>query len=362
MANLITNPSFRTALTGWTVVNVTHRPEDGVQTVGCAEMSTTVANAASMLEDTTAVTGSTDYLARLTFSAKMRNGTPSQPLVVTISDTGETELYVNVSQDGSDYVTDEWLNFGYVLRLPHGEAMRVKFAVAAGDAANFWWIDEVEVESLSEVEGDHDDSTGWSLRNLVLRLMRMRRDFGGVKHTFHEYVTAVRRARKEAPKNLWRRDIDTSLTTVDEQVRYSLASISDLDKPEQVLAVWIEDPDEDDDAFFPVGQYHVEDDLGTLTLVFDRDPVEADRTIKLEWLAPPSGLGGEDSETELDASWLIARAMVELLLFADPTREDPNLIAQQMQIWDQKRQAREREVRLGRRPGKYRTTNWRAYQ
>jgi hypothetical protein len=172
-----------------------------------------------------------------------------------------------------------------------------------------------------------------------------------------QYNAAINQAIREAPRRFWQRNIDTALTTIDEQRRYSLAALS-LTQPSQLTRAWLEDDDGHD---LPMGRWGVEDDSGTYTLVLDEDPPDADLTITLEYLAPHTELTSDMQGTDLDQDWLIAKAATILLLETDPQLDDPRLMAQKLEYFDAMRQSRELELtRQTRRPsGRIRTMPWR---
>lgn len=170
------------------------------------------------------------------------------------------------------------------------------------------------------------------------------------------YDDAINQAIREVPQRFWQRNVDTSLTTVDEQRRYSLAALS-LAMRSQLKRAWMEDEDGHD---LPIGRWEVEDDGGSFTLVLDEDPPEAGRTIAVEYLAPHAELASDVSTTSLDQDWLTNKAATILLLEADPRLDDPRLTEGSLQRFDAMRQAREAELmRRERRPsGKIRTMAW----
>jgi hypothetical protein len=230
---------------------------------------------------------------------------------------------------------DKWHRFSYDMVLPAALQYQVTFYAALN--ARTFYLDEVSLASLPADSG--------SCSELALELAIRRSDIGMVKHAERRYQEAVAQAMREAPIFMWPTAIDTSLTTVDDQRRYSLAGITDLDERDQLRAVWVED--DDDEHYYQRGRWHVEDDEGTLTLVFQEDPDDADLTIKLEYYPTIAALDCTDQTdtTDLDRDWLIARAMTLLLLEADPQLEDPTWLAAMLNTWDLKRQSREAQLR-----------------
>lgn len=140
-----------------------------------------------------------------------------------------------------------------------------------------------------------------------------------------------------------------------------MAGIAAIVAPDQVWQVFIDDAS-DEAHELEIGRWFVEDDDGVLTLVLDNDPPDADRTITIYHIDPPSALDCEDEDetAEVDREWLLAKAMTILLTEADPTLESPEQIAQDLTIWDMRRQARERQEGRRWQPRKIRTQRWRA--
>ena len=138
-----------------------------------------------------------------------------------------------------------------------------------------------------------------------------------------------------------------------------IAAVTAITQRAQVRTVWMEGSD---DHFYPIGRWHVEDELGTLTLVLDENPPEAGRVLRIESLRAHEELdcGDYDDVTTLDRQWILAKAATILLLEADPSVEDASYLAAEIQRWDMVRQGREAELR-GRRqrtPGKLRSRSW----
>jgi hypothetical protein len=166
-----------------------------------------------------------------------------------------------------------------------------------------------------------------------------------ILHPQARYQGAINQAIRESPSFVWPTSIDTSITTVADQRRYALSGVTDLVDRDGLRKVWVED---DDDAhFYERGRYHIEDDAGTLTLVFHEDPDAAGLTVRLEYYAEAAELDCADptDTTALDREWLLARAMTLLLLEADPRMEDPGWLTNALNTWDMKRQAREQQLR-----------------
>ena len=232
---------------------------------------------------------------------------------------------------------DKYHEFVYDVFLS-AQATSATLRFTANLELNNFYLDDVSFATLTT------DSTG-SCGELAWELANLRADRAMVKHPESRYQAAVAQAMREAPIHIWPTDINTSLTTVDEQRRYALAAITDLDEVRQLLSVWMEDTD--DGHFYQRGRWHVEDDAGTLTLVFHEDPDEAWLTIRLEYAPTMAALDCADptDTTNLDRDWLIARAMTVLLLEADPQIEDPAWLMAQLNTWDLKRQARESQLR-----------------
>lgn len=172
-----------------------------------------------------------------------------------------------------------------------------------------------------------------------------RRDPVFFLHTEGEYNRAINKALRDAPRALWRVEVDASLSTVAETRRYDLAALGGLETGDQVRALWVEDANGD---YNQMGRWQVEDDDGTLTLVLDRDPWDADLGMQLEYLRPHAELADDTTDATMDADWLLARAMTLLLVEADREQEPVELIQRDLQLWDAIRQTREQEL-LGRR-------------
>lgn len=88
----------------------------------------------------------------------------------------------------------------------------------------------------------------------VWELRKRARDWATLKWTEERYQAAVHQAIREAPRALWRREINTSLVTIDDTKRYSLA-FPQLTRPGQVRRIWMEGSDGHD---YPLSNWFVE--------------------------------------------------------------------------------------------------------
>jgi hypothetical protein len=161
--------------------------------------------------------------------------------------------------------------------------------------------------------------------------------------------------------------VEAGIVTVDETRRYALTALAAyLTDARQVTRVWIEDEDEDEKAHFEIGRWWIEQSGSTFFLVLGEDPVDAGRTIRIEYMRRPTALlfGTEPTYTNLDPEWVTAKAMTLLLLEAEPERpgEDLNSLMQQIQMWDLKRMAREQATGRRTPSRQMRTTAWRQYR
>jgi len=187
-------------------------------------------------------------------------------------------------------------------------------------------------------------------------LQRVRRDAGGIFHEPARYNQVIDEALREVPLPLWRTAIDTSVSTTADQTSYTLAAIGNLTMPGQVRRVWLDDGQGE---FDQVGRWEVIDDEGVLALSFDNEPPTG-RTIRLELFLPHPALANDSTTCTMDEDWVVARAMVNLLLEADERYENPDNIAKEVQWWDGKRLHRERELQRQTVRGarKVRTQAW----
>lgn len=361
MTELISNGGFRTALTDWVVSNVDHQEEDGHETIGCAELDS-VTGAASLYQDITSstITGATEYLVAFLFSFKKTGGAPGIDLVATLgTQAGEIYATITIEHELIPYVEDEWHRYAAYVLVPITETMRVTFTAANDADVNLWRISDVSVD---QAHPTYDFTTR---RDIAKRLMTLRHDTSCVKHYRNRYTEVVSQAQREVPKSMFFLDIDTSISTVADRKRYSMAGITAILEAYQVRRVWLEDS-ENDELYHEVGLWYIESDYGPdvaewqLTLVLERDPVEAGLTIRLEYLRIPEETSGT-ANICLDQDWMVAKCMTQLLLEADSVREDPNWLATQLQLWDAKRQALELKYRQRRRPEMMRSTDWRPY-
>jgi hypothetical protein len=199
-----------------------------------------------------------------------------------------------------------------------------------------------------------------SCEDLTLELRKLRGDLAAVKHPLPRYKEAVNQAIREAPPSMWQEvNSNTLIHTVEDQYEYDLSGVDYLTRPFQVRNVYIED---DDGEPSEIGRWRIDSAGSALTLVLDSEPVEL-RHVRIKYLSPWPALDctDRDDTTALDREWIVFKAMTILLMEADPQREDPNWLAQQLTFRDAQRQAREGLVRKRSEPSQYRTTNWRAH-
>lgn len=336
--DLITNGEFATDLTDWVTglggAPATWTNSNFVSPPGSAKIQAAAGNPTLLYQEVTTPVGSA---REWTIRYSIYNGSnATQPLLVRVW-TPAGVYYWSLSHPAATTPKAVWLTFEDSFVMPAAETVYVEFYQAAPD--QYWLVDDVALLYMGV-----DVS---SCPDLSLELMHRRHDLGGIKHAEARYHAMVNRAIAEAPRTLWAQDVDTSLTTVAEQRRYSLAALTDITDTRQVLRVLVEGRD---DHFYEIGRWRIENAAGVLTLVLDEDPPAADRTMRIEYILPHEALDCTDDTdvTSLDREWLLAKAMTLLLLEADPTLEDANLIGRQLQHWDQVRAGR--EVEVGRRP------------
>ena len=192
---------------------------------------------------------------------------------------------------------------------------------------------------------------------LRAQIQRNRRDPAALLHSITDYDDAINEAIRQIPEPLWRLSVDSSLTTVAETRRYSLASLTDITQPWQVRRVWVEG---DDGHYYQIGRWEIEDDLGTLYLVLDEDPPAADRTIKLEYYAAHAALSSDATAHTFDDDWLVYKATAIMLMEADRDAEDAKAVQADLALFDGMRAQRERILlaRRNRTATKTRTQVW----
>jgi len=337
MANLVVNGTFDTDLSDWTTAGGVHPTWSNVYghlATGSAEFLP-AGGTGSELTQLVDIDVAGWY--RLSFWLLMVKDITNPPFFTA----GAWNWQVIIDDPPTE--EDQWRNYEYEIYLPAMTDMDLKFI---GYTNYDYYLDEVVLEVVP--------STPNTCQELCWELAKRRRDFGRLFHPEARYQEIVNQVIAEAPRSMWQRDVDTSLTTVLQQRRYSMAAITAITETRQVRRVFVEDPDGHD---YEIGRWRVENDLGTLTLVLDEDPPAADRDLLIEYIAPHDTLDCTDDTdtTTLDREWLLARAMTALLLEADPQLEDPKLIAADLQRWDAIRQAREQEVGLRRRPRRARS-------
>jgi hypothetical protein len=191
---------------------------------------------------------------------------------------------------------------------------------------------------------------------LRAQIQRNRRDPAALLHSITDYDDAINEAIRQYPEPLLCRQTDTTLVTVADTRRYSLAAIAAIDEPWQVTRVWVEGSD---GHFYEIGRWQIELGL-TLLLVLDEDPAAAGRDIMVEYLVPFAELTGDSETTHADDDWIIYKATVLLLMESDGASEDPNRAQQDINYFDGARTQRERVLlaRRDRPASKMRTQVW----
>lgn len=191
---------------------------------------------------------------------------------------------------------------------------------------------------------------------LRAQIQRNRRDPAALLHSITDYDDAINEAIRQIPEPLWRLSVNSTLTTVAETRRYSLATITAIDEPWQVHRVWMEG---DDDHYYQIGRWEVHEDV-TLLLVLDEDPPAADRTIKLEYYAAHAALAADVTTHTFDDDWIIYKATALMLMEADRDAEDAKVVQADLALFDGMRAQRERILlaRRDRAATKTRTQVW----
>lgn len=351
MAELVLNGTFETDLSNWSTGGGGPAPtwDEYVyhDTPGSAEFYPNGPNPSNLSQDVATPTG-VAQLWRFKFAMRRDPGSS-----VAVHPDFSVSLWDGVSHWLEEsYARPEefedkfgtWMSYAYDIILPVDTVVTITFEFDGGDVDKVY-LDDVSLENLGDLV---------NCAELTWELKKRRQDWGATKHHDTRYQELLNQAIREAPRSLWRRDVDTSLVTIEETRRYSLAALTEITEARQVRRVFVEASDEHE---YEIDRWQVENDLGTLTLVLDEDPAAADRTIRLEYVRAHDTLDCTDltDTTLVDREWLLARAMVLLLMEADPTLEDPRWLANQLQIWDATRQAREGQAALRPRPRKARS-------
>lgn len=319
VSNLLVNGTFDTALTPWgTLGSVIWYNGAGDPGAGCASLN---GNTAQIFQNPVAGTTAGWYW----FVYRLRNSTvvstPIGRCEIASGPTVPLQYYWYVSSQ-----QDWFTRFRHKVYMPTGTWFYNLYCQQSG----VMMLDTIGMFA----------ATGQDMESLKEELRKRRRDVAEMIHNENRYEAALNTAIQDYPMKLWARKIDTSLATIADTTRYSLAGLTDLTGAGQVRRIWMEDRDGHDRR---IGNWGIEDDEGALTLVLHKEPASASRTLTLEYRIPPTGLVHPWDETELDRQWILARATTNLLLEADST-EDPRGIDADLQRWDAVRQAREREL------------------
>lgn len=185
-------------------------------------------------------------------------------------------------------------------------------------------------------------------------------DLAQMKHAGPRYGEVLNVALSAYPRVLWPLAVDgTTLDTVDGTFSYALSGIAAITDPEQVRRVWV---DNSDGEPIETGRYEIQDNAGSLSLVFDEEPDDA-YDITIEYRTPPDTMSSDEDTTEADETWLLDRATWLLLTEADPSIEDPAYIATLIERYAQRWTLRDRELKAERRRSsrKPRSTPWRKW-
>ena len=333
MANLILNAGFLTDLGSWTAFQ-TNWDAAGAVTPGSAKLMT---NTAYITQSFTVPAGDDRDLV-ISWWARISGAAPGNAYHMAKLDDGtavERVVWISVMAPGPS-MTGQWERYSGRFRALAGNTIALRFDNASVPTPNsYWYLDDIFV-------GEADDLT--SCESLVLELAKRRRDPSFTKHPRWRYEELVNQAISETPRCLWRLEVDDSLLTVEETRRYSLAGLVDLERRDQVVRAWMEDTE---GHFLELADWWAEETTAGVTLALDEDPPEADRTIRVEYLRPHAALDCTDESdlTTADRQWVLARAMVLLLLEADADIEPPQLLQAELQRWDQVRAGRETELR-----------------
>lgn len=336
MANLLTNGTFDSSMTGWTTGGGTAAWSGGwgKPHPGCALLGSTDE---SNIYQEVAITSGTYLLAYWLYTSSIPDNEQQ---------SAEVRAQVGTAMLHTEYIytaDNAWYLFAHTVPAPTG-TFKVTLTLKQ---TGFAYFDTVGLALY----------TGGEFISLVRQLRNLRRDPVAIKHSDIAYEQAINRALAMAPRELWALVVDTSLTTVAEQRRYTLSAISAITEAGQLLRAWMEDSDGNDRE---IGGWEIEDNAGALTLVLDADPPEAGRTITVEYRGTPSELVYPWDSAGVDPQWVLYKAMTLLLLEADTMLEDPNILAADLQRWDALRQQREAELnrRARRAPSKIRTRAW----
>jgi len=147
---------------------------------------------------------------------------------------------------------------------------------------------------------------------LIERLMSELQDLGGALFSPATYERTILEALDAAPVELWPRvEDDTTIETVAGQVDYDLSGLTDLERGEHLLGVFIRPAATGQTQYqdwTPVW-YQVYDNAGSLTVRFDRP--WTGREVRLYYATRPTE-PTESTPADLDCQWLVAEAMIRL--------------------------------------------------
>ena len=130
-----------------------------------------------------------------------------------------------------------------------------------------------------------------------------------------------------------------------------------LYRADWVYRVTVEDEDGNDQI---LSNWAIEEDEDVLTLVLGKAPAEDGRTIRLFYVTPWPSLNCADTSdtTGLSHDWVIAMGMILLLTEADPARENPQLLAQDLALYTNMRQGIEGREGKRRVAGRAKFHDW----
>lgn len=358
VTNLITNGDFDTDLSGWNTTDFAYRYDvyHGAPGSAYADLQAKIAVTMSQ-QPTTGGNSGTMYLHRFSMYVKPELS-PIKDFVLNVFEP----LGATFFQESIDIpLSDEWILIEREFAIEGDTTIQVSFSIpgVTDPSGDYKYqgnplLDDISLEDITSETEAATNSCG----ELVWELQKRRTDWQAVKMEQGRYPEALNRAISLAPRPLWPQVVDTSLATVEEQRRYSLAALTDIVDTQQVRSVYIEGSD---DHYYEIERWQVEDNAGALTLVLDNDPADEGLTIKLVYITEPTQVDCTDQNLtiDIDREWVLAQAMTLLLLEADSqlTGEDPARIERQLVYWDQARAGRERTER--RRPtGRVRSFKW----
>jgi hypothetical protein len=246
---------------------------------------------------------------------------------------------------------NHWYRFEWELDV--FTATRFTVNLTTAEETGYAYVDDVTLELL-----DEDLDTDEPLEDWKRLLMSERDDLAATYHTGATYERVIYEAVHLAPRDLWPTKEDTSLETVAGQEGYSLATLTDLQDPGDVLGVYLRPATTGSTAYqdwLPVG-YTIYDNAGTLYLRFDR-PWASSFQIRVYYrYAPTQPTASVD--TELDRRWMVAECMVRLLRRPTPDLQAKDRI-ELLKYWQAERDRAHRLARVRRPPRRARTPVWR---